>query len=380
MAKRKRSNGEGSVRKLRNGKWRGQLMDGFKSNGKKNIVNFVGTTKVEVLDQMRNYQNTRERMDITVSRNLTFEDWSSTWYKDMENQVQPSTYAGYQYTLAKLQAHFKGKLLRDIKVLHINRYFDSLHRQGLSNSYITKLKAMLIQIFDYALANELVLSNPARASKSVKPLRTASTVAEVGGAKKDTFTEDEQALLMQHLTHDLTGNSIRVLLGSGMRVQELLALTPQDIAEDGSRIHITKAIEMVNGNPQLGPTKSARGERIIPIADDYRPYAKYLREQGGPTYIWFSLKRASLLFDVGTFRRRYYRALAQIPGVRRLSPHCCRHTYISNLEREGVPMEQIARLAGHSKIETTDGYLHVNDQTLADAVQVLNHKDEGKEG
>lgn len=380
MAKRKRCNGEGSVRKLRNGKWRGQLMDGFKSDGKKNIVNFTGSTKAEVLDQMRDYQNTRELVDVSASRNLTFEDFAKTWYEDMKNQVQPSTYSSYQYTLAKLQEHFRGKLLRDIKVLHINRYFDSLRRQGLSNSYITKLKAMLIQIYDYALANELVLSNPARASKSVKPLRTAKSVAEAAASKKDAFSEDEQALLLEQLPHDLTGNSIRVLLGSGMRVQELLALTPQDIAEDGSRIHVTKAIEMVDGNPQLGPTKSARGERVIPIADDYRPYAKYLREHGGPTYIWFSIKRASLLYDVGTFRRRYYRALAQIPGVRRLSPHCCRHTYISNLEREGVPMEQIARLAGHSKIETTDGYLHVNEQTLADAVQVLNHKDEGKEG
>ena len=378
MAKRKRSNGEGSARKLRSGKWRGQLMDGFKSDGRKNIVNFTGSTKAEVLDQMREYQNNRERMDLTVSRKLTFEDWSSTWYKDMEHQVQPSTYAGYQYTLAKLQAHFKGKLLSEIKVLHINRYFDSLRRQGLSKSYITKLKAMLIQIYDYALANELVLSNPARASKSVKPLRTAKTVAEAATSKKDAFTEEEQAMLMEQLPHDLTGNSIRVLLGSGMRVQELLALTPQDIAGDGSRIHVTKAIEMVDGTPQIGPTKSARGERIIPIADDYRPYVRYLREHGGTTYIWFSLKRASLLYDVGTFRRRYYRALAQIPGVRRLSPHCCRHTFISNLEREGVPMEQIARLAGHSKIETTDGYLHVNDQTLEEAVQALNHKD--KEG
>lgn len=376
----KRSNGEGSVRRLKSGTWRGQLMDGYKSDGKKNIVNFSGDTKGEVLDQMREYRNKQERMDVSASRALTFNDWSDTWYKDMESQVQPSTYSSYRYTLTKLQEHFRGKLLTDIKVVHINRYFDALRRKGLSQSYITKLKAMLIQIFDYALANELVLSNPARASKSVKPLRTAKTAAETAAPKKDAFTEEEQALLMEGLPNNLVGNSIRVLLGSGMRAQELLALTPEDIAEDGSRIHVTKAIEMVDGQPVLGPTKSARGERVIPIADDYRPYVRYLREQGGRIYIWMSLKRDSFLYDVGAFRRRYYNALKQVPGVRRLSPHCCRHTFISNLEREGVPMEQIARIVGHSKIETTDGYLHVNNETLAEAVKVLNHKHEKKEG
>ena len=77
---------------------------------------------------------------------------------------------------------------------------------------------------------------------------------------------------------------------------------------------------------------------------------------------------------MGAFRRRYYNALKQVPGVRRLSPHCCRHTFISNLEREGVPMEQIARIVGHSKVDTTDGYLHVSDETLEKAVSVLNRR------
>jgi site-specific recombinase XerD len=35
-------------------------------------------------------------------------------------------------------------------------------------------------------------------------------------------------------------------------------------------------------------------------------------------------------------------------------------------------MENIARLAGHSKINTTDGYLHTSLETLARAVSVLN--------
>ena len=76
--------------------------------------------------------------------------------------------------------------------------------------------------------------------------------------------------------------------------------------------------------------------------------------------------------SVGCFRRRFYSALALVDGVRRLTPHCCRHTYITRLQARGVPMETISMLAGHSDTETTGGYLHIAEATLAKAVDTLN--------
>ena len=167
------------------------------------------------------------------------------------------------------------------------------------------------------------------------------------------------------------GHSLRLMLGSGVRTQELLALQSADIAEDGSSLSITKAIKMSDGVPYLGPPKSDRGRRVVPIPEQYRGDAVYLRTHGGSPYLWKS-QRESGLFDVGAFRNRYYRYIKKIPGVRPLSPHSFRHTYISSLERRGVPMEQIARLAGHTRITTTDGYLHTDMDTLSSAVDVLN--------
>ena len=78
--------------------------------------------------------------------------------------------------------------------------------------------------------------------------------------------------------------------------------------------------------------------------------------------------------SVGTFRNRFYKEIEKIPDVRKLSPHCCRHTYVTMLQAEGVPMETIAALTGHSDIKTTAGYLHQSADTLAKAVEVLNGK------
>ena len=156
-----------------------------------------------------------------------------------------------------------------------------------------------------------------------------------------------------------------------MRIQELVALTAADIAEDGSWVDINKAVKMVDGKPVLGPPKSKSGFRTIPIPEDARTAAKYLREYGGKDHIW-SLPGRNPYYSVGAFRRRYYTAIGQVEGVRKLTPHCCRHTYVTRLQAKGVPLELIARLAVHSSIATTNDYTLTSMESLLNAVSLLN--------
>ena len=366
MAK-KRGSGNGSIRRQPSGNWRGQIMDGYRDDGKRNIISFSGGTKAEVQDKIREYWNRREIAGDSYSKTTPFSTWAKVWYEDYKTQVAASTYSNYQYTLNILLNYFGEKELKEIKPLEISRFFDFLVKSKYSNSYITKCRAMLIQIFDSAEANEMILSNPARKAKTARVI----SYEEESTESKDAYTTQELEALDQYLPNNLDGHSIRLMLGTGIRTQELLAFCPADIAEDGSTVSVTKAIKMVNGDPQMGPPKSKRGRRVIPVPKKYQESARYLREHAMGEHIWAS-NRKSRLYDVGVFRKRYYRTLANVPGVRKLSPHCCRHTYISNLEKRGVPMELIARLVGHSKISTTDGYLHTDLQTLSASVAVLD--------
>lgn len=365
MAKTKRSNGEGHYRKLKSGTWLGQIMDGYTSEGKKNVVSFTAPTKSEVQQKVAQFLTDKAAGRISLQKDMSFSRWADYWYSDYKSQVQESTYSGYQYTLKTLKAHFGDTPLSSIKQLHVNAFINQLLDQGFSRSKISKCKAMLIQIFDTAEENDLVLKNPARHAKTVRDITMVSE-------SKDAFRAEEVALLISDLPDSLLGHSIRTLLGSGMRVQELLALSPDDIEADGSVIHVNKAIKMVDGKPILGGPKSKRGKRDVPIPEQYRPYVKRLLVYGGKDFIWTS-SRENKLYSVSTFRLQYYRALNAIPGVRKLSPHCCRHTYITRLQEAGVPMETIARLVGHSNITTTDGYTHTSDETLKNAVTSLNN-------
>ena len=361
----KRAHGEGSIKQLKNGKWNAQLMDGYKEDGKRKIVSFTAGTKSEVLQLIREYKYNKAQK-ATEPDIPTFSSWADQWYVDYKTQVADSTYSGYQFTLKLLKQHFGNCLVTDILPMEINSYLNRLLDEGWSRSKINKCRVMLIQIFDWAEQNKFVTSNPARSSKIIR--RSFSSCLEERN-ERDAFSEEEVQILFLELPNDFLGNSIRLLLVTGMRIQELLALTAKDIEPDGSAIHINKAVEMVDGQPRLGPPKSRRSRRIIPIAESHRYLAVYLREHGGKMLLWQS-HRIGEPCTIEHFRKKYLRTIKDLP-VRRLTPHCCRHTYITWLQKRGVPMETIARLAGHSSIGTTDIYLHTSMDTLAQAVETL---------
>lgn len=364
----KRSNGEGSVTKRSNGTWRAQLMVGYKEDGSAKRVSFSGKTKSEVLEKLREYRNQMDSK-ITDAKTLTFSSWADTWYKSYRSQVQPSTYCGYQYTLKLIKAGLGDKILQNIRLMDVNAYLDTLACKKYSLSQIRKCKAMLIQIFDYAEDNNLILKNPARRAKITK-LQTDNLETK---EEKDAFTEEEIKTLEESLNNDLLGNSILLMLNTGLRTQELLALKKEDIAEDGSSIDVNKAIKTVKGIPTLGPPKSKKSRRRVPVPEDKRKYALFLREKGNSGLIWSPPGKDSI-YGVGSFRKRYYNAIKQLP-VRKLTPHCCRHTYVTRLQAKGVPMEIIAALVGHSDLKTTSNYLHTSFSTLQTAVTILNNKE-----
>lgn len=360
---KKKANGAGSVSKLPSGNWRGQLMVGYNDDGKRIVKSFTAPTKSEVQQMMRDYTFSQELEK--AEKKVTFGEWADQWYRDYETEVQQSTYWSYHFTLQKLKDHFGSTPIDSIRQQDINHFVDTLLEQRLSRSTIGKCRSMLFQIFAAAEDNDLIDKNPALRAKSVKHARSDV-------APKDAFTPQEIAVLKRQLPDNLMGNSILVLIGTGLRVQELLALQREDIAEDGSMISVTKAVKIVNRIPSIGCTKSKKGNRVIPVSREYRRYVKFLRDNGGSKYIWTSHVRESGLFTVEEYRNRYRAVLGKVKGMRELTPHCCRHTYITNLQAQGMPMEYIRLLAGHEDMGTTLGYTHTSIETLKAAINKLD--------
>ena len=148
--------------------------------------------------------------------------------------------------------------------------------------------------------------------------------------------------------------------------QEILALEPRHIEPDGSCIHIRQAINMVKGTAIVGTPKSRDSYRDVPVPENVRECAIKLRTTPCK-YIWEG-KNAGTPCNPSTFRNHFRKALAAIDGVRDLTPHSCRHTYVSQMQALGVDLATIQSIVGHADVDMTQHYLHVQDSIRQEAI------------
>ena len=357
----KRSNGEGALRKRSNGLWECMIMTGFQPNGKRKYKSFYARTRTEVLQKVKDYQAAVEAGLDMSKKDPTFAEWAQSWYDGYKGHVSPTTYESYRYTLRTLNNTFGSKRLRSIRAADVESFLRELTKDGTHQSQASKCRGMMFQIMRKAQANDLILKNPVELADKTRHSPQKS--------KKDSFTAEEVRKLFSGLPHDKTGDSIRLLLLTGMRSQELLALEAEHIEPDGSCIHIRQAVKLVRGVVFVGETKSASSARDVPIPEAYHDMVANLRKYCSP-YLWTG-RGIDRPCNPTHFRDKFAEAIKSVPGVRPLTPHSCRHIFVSQLQAQGVPMETIQSLAGHAEMGMTEHYLHVQDNVKATAVERL---------
>lgn len=355
---RKRNNGEGTLRRRSDGWWESALTIGYDVDGKVIRKYFVAKTRAEVKKKVDDWHDKRSQ-GLNLSEQYTFQKWSLIWYEHHRDNIKPVTQENYKYTLRILQEHFGPRLLIEIRPYDIEEFLKMLRKEGRSDSAIAQCRGMLYQIFHKADANDLIKKNPVAYADKMR-----STAPK---KRKEAFSTDEVKLLMEKLPNDKIGLSIRLMLGTGMRSQELLALEPKHIAEDGSVIQIRQAINLVKGTAIVGDPKSRDSYRDIPVPPNLRNIAIMLRTTTD-TYIWESPKDVQPC-NPSHFRKKFKEAIATVEGVRILTPHSCRHTYVSQMQALGVDLQTIQSIVGHADIDMTQHYLHVQDSIRKSAVE-----------
>lgn len=356
MAK-KRSHGEGTLSRKTNGRWEIQVMDGYKTDGRRNIRSFSGKTQKEAKEKRDEYLR-KKAAGILNGHDMRFEEWADIWYEHHKDNVTATTQEGYKYTLRILKEHFGRRKLAEIKTMDVEQFLRKLRKDGRASSYIAQCRGMLHQIMNKAVANDFLMKNP---------VAFAEKMRKQPPKEKEAFTADEMRILFRELPDDRIGWSIRLLLATGMRAQELLGLEPRHIAADGSSINIAQAVVRVKGTVAIGTPKSFDSYRTIPVPEMVRYCARNLRNTENK-FIWEAGK-PGMPCSPSHFRDQFKKALEKIEGVRVLTPHCCRHTFVSQMQALGVDIETIQNIVGHAEIDMTRHYLHVQEPKRLEAAQ-----------
>lgn len=406
MAKkgRQRANGEGTIRKLRDGRYQWRVMVGYKDDGKPLCPS--GTTKgageegrQEALAAIRAAREGYAAPSVAFTGKTKLAEFADYWYADLKGKVEPSTYDGYQYTLEHIKTCWGNKQISKLTTEDIERGLENL---TVSFGYKQKIKTMLGQIYRKAEARDVIKRGMSPTIVIDKLRRTDKTKST-----KDAYTVQDVTKLIAAMPDNRIGHAIRVLLACGMRVQELLALTVADIEPDGSVIEVTKALQTVGGKSQYGPPKSDAGERRIYVPEFAQKSAKWLRDHPA-TKDYPGIKLADnvkpdalflgtrfclqwpqrkldgtpplrqQLMTVNTFRKNYKNVTGGL-DIPELTPHCCRHTYTTlHIVKLRTDPKVLQAQNGQSDMNTTLGYTHAPDDEQQAAAKAFNALIAGK--
>ncbi len=138
---------------------------------------------------------------------------------------------------------------------------------------------------------------------------------------------------------------ILFLYASGCRISEALSVQRSDIVEGWLKIRFAKGEK----------------ERIVPLAPIATEALEvYMQEQDmSSSSIWLNYKGAVLS------RISAYKIVKKYLGV---SPHVLRHSFATSLIVGGADLRVVQELLGHSSLETTQIYTHIQKQNLADTM------------
>lgn len=145
---------------------------------------------------------------------------------------------------------------------------------------------------------------------------------------------------------------ILMLLRSGMRICELLALKLQDINLKDRTLIIYESAK--NGK-----------ERVAYISDDaYKAIKKWVKVRN-PQKKYLLYSRYGAIMSYENARSSFIKCLRKTGLVRKgYTLHCLRHTFASELLSAGMSLESLQILMGHSHIEVTRRYARLTDKTL----------------
>lgn len=360
MTTQRAKKNSGTIRRRKNGIWECMILVSRDANNKRKYKSFYGASPEEVAAKRDAYYEQAGRPSL-CNQSYTMEEWLWRWYDHHRSELKPATQESYRYTVKLIcSGPLADMEIGNVLAYDVECFLRALKDEEYSSSMISKVRGLLHQALRWAEANNLISKNPV---PLIEKLRRDPP------QKKEAFNADEVRILMEKLPQTLVGWGIRILLATGMRKQELLGLEPKHLAEDGSTITVEQAVTRIKGTAVISSPKSFDSYRTIPVPRNVRPYVLLLRKHGGATFLFESPKNPGNPINPSYFDDQFRKALEGIEGVRILTPHCCRHTYVSQMQALGVNLETIQSMVGHADIDMTAHYLHLQEPMRQAAIE-----------
>lgn len=258
--------------------------------------------------------------------------------EEKENTLSYKTIECYKIAYKHL-ARFHDRYIEEIEPYEIQKLFNDMLMENYSKSSISKVKIVYGLITNYAMLNGIKVQNSASVVRVPKQAKQQ---------KRHAASDSDIDTITKNLDVDFDIYAF-ILLYTGLRRGELLALTGEDINLESRTITVNKSVEFEGNTAKVKPqTKTENGMRTIPILDVlYEPITKLKKATKKGEYLFGG---KTPLSKTQIFKK--WKNLVNTLGID-ITQHQLRHTYAKILYRAGVDAKTAQGLLGHADISTT---------------------------
>jgi integrase len=349
----KRGQNEGSIYKGQDGRWRAIIPARFTPSGKRGVI--VGSKREgntrEVVARKLALALAKKPGDAIAPSRDSVASFLKRWIESLD--VRPKTIEGYRYTVETHIVPAVGSLkLQALEPHHVRAMMKLIESKKYALRTVAYARSVLRIALRQAKRDGIVTRNVADREYVDPP--------SVPKAEIEPLDIKDARLLLATLAGKPREALISVILALGLRIGEALGLQWKDVDFEAKTLRVMRGLQQQGKELKFVPLKTERSRRLLLIPTHRRTQRERQIRIGElwqdhdlvfPSNLGKPLSSRNVL-------RTFHHAL-DAAGLTKRGLHALRHSAATILVTQGVPLEVVADMLGHSSIRVTaDVYSH----------------------
>lgn len=304
---------------------------------------------------------------------MTFESFFEIYEADKKKRVKENTWESKSHVIrTKILPYFGQRKIGEIEPKDVIAWQNELlaykgeNGEVYSQTYLKTIHSQLSAIFNHAVRFYHLPSNPAQRAGTMG----SEEHKEMLFWTKQGYLKFADVMMNKPQSY----YAFEMLYWCGIRMGELLALTPADFDFDRQTVTISKSYQRLKGKDVITSPKTVKSNRTIKMPQFL---CEEMQEYVGMLY---EVREDERLFQVTkSYLHHEMDRGAKAAGVKRIRIHDLRHSHISLLIEMGFSALAIADRVGHESIDITYRYAHLFPNKQTEMANRLEIERVGKE-